>query len=346
MKNPKHLIFGAGLIGVYLAGCFIKRGADITLLARNKTMSALQSGISVSDYLGNHFTSPQTPKFHNVEFSGKENSSALNQTQYDVIWLTVKCTAVASIIDELQQVTQKNTVIICCQNGFGSELKLKEAFPDNLILSAVIGFNVAELPNAHWSRSTEGGLIIENTTQLPLSKALNTLNSDLLPLYLSDDINAERWAKLQLNLANAVNALADIPIKEMIANKGFRRIISGLMNEHLNVTSALHIELPKVTAVNAHFIPMIMRLPNWVFKLVAQKMLAVDPTARTSMWHDLTNKRKTEIDFINGAVSRQAKELGLASPLNDQIIELIKAVENGHEQLGFSAQSLRDRLSQ
>jgi 2-dehydropantoate 2-reductase len=43
----------------------------------------------------------------------------------------------------------------------------------------------------------------------------------------------------------------------------------------------------------------------------------------------LEKKRKTEIDFINGFVSKKGKEFGVKTPYNDMVIHLVKEAENG-----------------
>jgi hypothetical protein len=53
-----------------------------------------------------------------------------------------------------------------------------------------------------------------------------------------------------------------------------------LMTELLQVADVLGIRVPKFTVVSAHKIPMILRLPNFIFSRVANKMLEVDPSAR------------------------------------------------------------------
>jgi len=316
MANTSHLIFGAGLIGSYLLGCFTKNKVNIQLVERPSAHQAFQNGIHIRDYLGNQYSSSETIDF----------VSAHDKDSFDVIWLTVKCTSIDhQTMDSLRAFVGESSTIICCQNGFGSDDIIKQAFPKNTVLNAVVGFNVAQTDNGHWLRSTQGTLVIENHDAI--ANINNDLASELLPIKLSDNIEGERWAKLQLNLANAINALADIPIKEMTENAGYRRVIAALMDELLLVTHTLAIELPKVSAVHGKLIPRVLRFPNFLFKLVAQKMLAIDPLARTSMWHDLNQQRSTEINFINGAVSYYAKKSGLKSPANDAVINLIKAIE-------------------
>jgi len=135
------------------------------------------------------------------------------------------------------------------------------------------------------------------------------------------------WAKLQLNLGNSVNALANIPVKTMLQQRDYRLVIALLMKELLLVTKAMHIKLPKVTALPGQYVPYILRLPNGLFNLVANKMLAIDPKVRTSMWWDVSQGKKTEIEYLNGAIVEAAEKLKIPTPANKKIIELIKAIE-------------------
>ena len=295
MSACNHLIFGAGLIGSYLAGCFIQSGVKVSLVERKSAQKSFANGFKLSDYEDNHFQSALSPSFINAN----------NNRSFDIVWLGVKCNSVASIIEGLRPFINPSSIIICCQNGFGSEQVIIDAFPDNDVLCAVVGFNVAQINTGHWHRSTQGALVIEqNGTQSDkLNHLEKQISSDLLPVRLSSHIEAERWAKLQFNLTNAVNALADVTIKEMLDSRGYRFIIAQLMSELLDVTNALQLTLPKLSGVHGKMIPFLMRLPNIIFKLLAQNKFTVDPLARTSMWHDLKQKKRTEVDFIYGAVS-------------------------------------------
>jgi 2-dehydropantoate 2-reductase len=54
------------------------------------------------------------------------------------------------------------------------------------------------------------------------------------------------------------------------------------------------------------------------------------------MLQDVLNKKRTEIDFINGAISRYAKNAGIKTPVNDTIVCIIKAIEDSYkEQAGI-----------
>ena len=52
MQDKQHLIFGSGLIGTYLAGCFLSKKLDVTLLGRASVREKLQHGLIVQDLHG------------------------------------------------------------------------------------------------------------------------------------------------------------------------------------------------------------------------------------------------------------------------------------------------------
>ena len=335
MNSKRHLIFGAGLIGNYLAGCFLSKGRDVTLLGRVSMQHKLHKGLIITD-LNGHKVELDTPKF-----------ILESTTLFDIVWLTIKGTATADAITDLKKVVGPETIIVCCQNGLGSDEPIRAAFPDNTILTAVFGPNVALIENddgsLHFNRATEGKFVVESHPIL--DPILSDLDSPLLPIHSSNDIASEQWAKLQLNLANAVNALADVPIKTMVETEGYRKIIVALMRELLRVTDAMNIDLPKVAAVPGHWIPRMMNLPNWLFLRVAQKMLAIDPSAKASMYWDLYAGRKTEIEYLNGALVRQAEKLGIDCPVNTKLVELVHHVEKKQASIGISAEELQFKLT-
>lgn len=341
MSSDTHLVFGAGLIGSYIAGGLISAGLRTHLVARERARSAMANGLFISDYQG------EKKNLLQPQFVSSQNEA---KTNYNFIWLTVKSTAMASACESLDAFINPATVIICCQNGFGSDQIIRDAFPSNDVLRAIVGFNVIEQKPGYFHRSTEGRLVIERPTDLhsvPASKVDSiaaSLNTKMLPTVISPEIEAEQWAKLQLNLSNPVGALSNIPVKQMLEDKGFRTIIAHLMTELLNVTSARDIKLAKINVVPGHWIPHILRLPDILFRLIGRKMIDVDPTARLSMWWDLHQGKPTEIDFLNGSLVRSGAEVGVACPFNKSIVGLIKKMQENNDRPTLTSQELINML--
>lgn len=327
----KHLVFGTGLIGGFLGGGLLSAGYNVVFLGRDKQRVAMQCGVTISA-LNGYSTHVSAPKFW----------QSTTEETYDVLWLAVKCTAVEAAIEQIKSLLHPKSIIICCQNGFGSERFIKQALPEVTVLNAIVGFNVAASSGNHLHRSTDGQLVVQSHPLV--NSAVEGLNSQILPAHISQDIEADRWAKLQLNLANPVNALSDIPTKAMTEDRDYRLVIAALMRELLRVTHAMNLSLPKLTALPANWLPTVLDLPNFIYLKLAQKTLAIDPSARVSMWWDLSQGRQSEIVFLNQAVVDTGKELGVQCPYNQAIVNLILQVERNERQIGISGKQLQSLI--
>ena len=73
--------------------------------------------------------------------------------------------------------------------------------------------------------------------------------------------------------------------------------------------------------------PWILPLPDTWFRLLAAPMIRITPTARSSMADDLARGRRTEIEDINGEVVALGSKLGIQTPLNSHLVQLIRAAE-------------------
>lgn len=331
----QHLVFGAGLIGCYLGAVLQQQGADVRLFCRPGVKQKLKQGIKLTDISGNQATLAKT----------RCQTEVIEAETVAVVWLTVKCTAVAEAQRQMAPFVGKDTLILCCQNGLGSADIVRRYYPNHCVLRVMVPFNVVESAPAHFHRASEGSLVIEQGGDVARSQQLaSLLDCKLLPSTVSDQMEAILWAKLQLNLSNAVNALADIPLKEMLQQRDYRRVIAALMCELLDVVNSLGLRLPKLTAVPAKWLPALLCLPDAVFRLLANKMLAIDPEARLSMWWDLSQNKPTEIDFLNGAVIRRGQQLGIDCPANRAIVELIKQQHQSRRR--YTALELLSAISQ
>ncbi len=330
--TQQHVIFGAGLIGGYVGAMLTHQGLKVSMIVRPAIQARWQNGITLSDYQGN-----ASEKVSPVLFS--ENWQQLGHC--DVLWLTVKCTGVQQAAAEIAPLVGPDTLIICCQNGLGSDQILRQHYPNNPIIRAMIPFNVIEQTPAQLHRGSEGAFTLElGAASQQISNIASLLQHPLMPVSSTDCMTELLWAKLQLNMGNAVNALADIPVKHMLLEQGYRQVLALLMEELLTVAKAKGLALPKLSAVPASWLPKVLRLPNWLFRRLANKMLAIDSKVRTSMWWDLHHNRATEIDYLNGALVAEADALGIPCPANRTIITMIKQLEQTESKSAISAPAL------
>ena len=132
-----------------------------------------------------------------------------------------------------------------------------------------------------------------------------------------------------MNLNNAVNALSGLPLKTELGQRPYRRCLAAAQREALDLLAVAHQDVAKLTALPPRWMPGLLRVPDRVFGLLAGKIIAIDPTARSSMWDDLQAGRPTEIDFLQGEVVALGERLGRAAPINRVLVQLVRAAETG-----------------
>ncbi|WP_020410834.1 2-dehydropantoate 2-reductase [Hahella ganghwensis] len=332
---PEISIFGAGSIGCYIGGRLLASGARVKLVGRERMGRTLQEhSLTISDYLG-YRQQVNLP-------DGCFNTSASAIKHSDVVLVTVKSAATEEAGEQLAPLLKPGTLVVSFQNGISNADRLRERLPLCTVLAGMVPFNVLQESPGHFHQGTEGHLSIQRTDELTTTIA-EMFSKAGLPLELHSDMTSVMWSKLLLNLNNPINALSGIPLKEQLSKRDYRRCLALAQKETLNLLQHAGIKTIRLTAVPTPWLPYVMQLPDWLFTRLASRMLAIDPVARSSMWEDLQAGRQTEIDWINGEVTRLASNLGQQAPVNQRLIELVHQAENGN-QTTWKADSLYQDL--
>ncbi|WP_038491808.1 2-dehydropantoate 2-reductase [Collimonas arenae] len=314
----KIAVFGAGSIGVYIGASLYAAGADVVMIGRARMHRQIASqGVLLTDLDGRR----QQLEAH--DFPYDENPSALAAA--DLILVTVKSADSAAAAVAIAQYAKPEALIVSLQNGVGNANTLRGAMTGWQVLAGMVPFNVVQMAGSRFHRGSGGELMIEACARLEQWHAI--FSEAGLPIQQCHDFAAIQWGKLLLNLNNAVNALSDLPLKSELSQRAYRRCLALLIEEALQVLRAAGIRPAKIAKVAPQFLPMLLRLPDSLFKRIAAAMLKIDPEARSSMWEDLRAGRRTEVDYLNGAIVCLAQSLGKGAPANRHIVALIHAAE-------------------
>jgi len=127
-----------------------------------------------------------------------------------------------------------------------------------------------------------------------------------------EDARPAQWSKLIFNASvNAVSALTELPHCPAFAEESelsaLGHLLHGLIKEGVAVATALGIKL---------------REDPWEMNKIG---------ARTnhppSMLYDIRHRQPTEVDYLGGAIAREAARLGVPAPLHTAMYRLIKGKE-------------------
>ena len=327
------LVMGAGTIGCYIGGRLAAAGVPVTFVGRPRVLKKLaERGLSLSDLDGaNHHILPSALRLCEQVPSGARPALVL---------LCVKSGATAQAAGELAFSLPAGTTVVSLQNGVSNSAAASQAGPSLNVLPGMVPYNVAEIGEGAFHRGTPGRLAAKDDAAL--RPWLPVFERAGVPLDLHDDLLPVQWGKLLLNLNNPVNALSGLPLREELMHRGYRQCFAALIDETLGVLGVSGIAPAQVAAVPAQRLSSLLRLPDWLFRIVAARMLRIDAKARSSMADDLALGRRTEIDALSGEVVRLAQEHGLSAPRNARMVALLDAWPQHPER--WPARRLQDAL--
>jgi 2-dehydropantoate 2-reductase len=327
------LVYGAGSIGLYLGGRLAASGLSVHFVGRPRVVTALRrDGLRIGEPDGRSEHLPATRFGVTPTLAGAPTPN--------LVLLTVKSGANAIAATELSVWLPADTPVISFQNGVENLERIHAAAPRLQAIAGMVPYNVAPFDAAEVRRTTLGKLVAaRHPATLGWTERFERAG---LPLVLSDDMRAVQWGKLLLNLNNPINAVTGMPLRDQLLDRHCRRVLAALQDEALAALQAEGIRPARVAPLPAEWIPRVLRLPTPLFSLIARRMLAIHPAARSSMYDDRAAGRPTEIDAFCGAVVRLCERHGLEARVNQRMVELIEGIDAG---TFWSGQRLRRWLA-
>jgi 2-dehydropantoate 2-reductase len=316
ISNRPIGIAGAGSIGCFVGGMLVAGGRRVALLARSRVIGEIEAN-------GLRLTS-----FEGLEQPIAANTLTLSEdpgifSDAGVVLVTVKSADSAEIADVIARNAPADAIIVSLQNGVGNVSVLRERLPGRRVLAGMVPFNVIARGPGRFHRATSGDIVIEADD----AGTADRLSVPGLNMRSTANIAGVQWGKLLLNLNNALNALADLPLRQQLAQRAWRRLFADQMAEGLAAIRAEGIKPVSSTPIPASWTPYLLRLPDAIFEALLGRTMKIDPEARSSMWEDLQRGRHTEIDYLQGVITEIADRRGLQVPLSRRIVALIKSAE-------------------
>src|ERR1700689_49376 len=309
-------VAGAGSIGCFVGGMLAAAGRPVALLARPRVLREIEdNGLRLTSFDGSERQiAPDRPTL-------SENPSIF--TDAGVVLVTFKSADTAGMADLIAQHAPRHAVIVSLQNGVGNASLLRERLPGRRVLAGMVPFNVIALGQGRFHRATSGDIVLEQDDAGTAAR----LSAPGLTLRPSGNIAGVQWGKLLVNLNNALNALAGLPLRQQLGQRAWRVLFADQMAEGLAAIRAEGIRPVSSTPIPANWTPMMLRLPDALFGILLARTMKIDPGARSSMWEDLQRRRPTEIDYLQGVITEIADRHGLQVPLSRRIVALIRSAE-------------------
>ncbi|OII65133.1 2-dehydropantoate 2-reductase [Streptomyces sp. CC53] len=318
----KVTVFGAGSIGCHLGGALAASApadCEVTLVGRAPAMAVVAER-------GLRLTGGGRPAAHVPPRALRTSADPSAVAGADVVLVTVKARDTRAAAEACAAHLGPRTAVVSFQNGLRGPESLREVLPAGTpVVAGMVPYNVLRTAPASFHQGTAGTLVVEDVPAArPLVAALRGAG---LPVEPRSDMRAVRYAKLLMNLNNAVNALSGLPLREQLGARAYRRCLALCQEEALAAFRAEGVSPARWGPVPAAVTPLLLRLPDALFRRAAAASLRVDAQARSSMWEDLERGRPTEVDALQGEVVALAARHGLAAPVNARLVRLVREAE-------------------
>jgi 2-dehydropantoate 2-reductase len=317
MKPLRITVLGGGSVGLAVAATYARAGAEVTLLTRGAPVQSLrEAGITATGVAGEHHIEPRRLKVSDVEYPDPED------TDCDALILATKAYQVHAALQSLMQSAGANfapKAVLLLQNGWGSAHEVRDLLPATVaIFSSIMMIGIERRAPTHIHVNVQASPIRVGTLFASADDAMRMAvergQSGFLPIVYEDNIEAAILNKFLFNSClNALGALTKMTYGELVGNANTRHLITNLANETIKLVQ-LERNL-KLAASGADYVE------NFLLPLAIPKGAA----HRSSMLQDVEAGKRTEIDYLNGAVVRMGASHGMATPYNDAISGLIRA---------------------
>jgi 2-dehydropantoate 2-reductase len=201
------------------------------------------------------------------------------------------------------------------QNGVGNEEAIAERVERVIRGTTFPAGRVVEPGHVQWDVKGDTTIGPFEPSPAPLAEVERLADACTragMPTQAVADARGPQWRKLIFNAAtNPIGALTRLTHGRVCEDPALRRLVSQLVDEGKAVAAAQGITLDAD--------------PEELIDHAARPDVAYDHKA--SMLQDVEARRTTEIDYLNGGVSRFGREQGIPTPLNDAMTALIKGLE-------------------
>lgn len=316
-SNPQRvLVAGAGALGGVF-GCLLGRaGHPVTLLGRPATIEAVRrGGLAVSGLWGEHLATGL----------GLATDAGALAGPFDWVLITVKSHATAEMVAAVAPHVAPDGVVVSLQNGLGNVEAVARAVGAGRAGGARVIFGAEVRAPGRVAVTVYADPVLVGSPYAVahpgLAARLKALVAALgrtpIPAAWTDDLEAALWGKVLYNGAlNPLSALLGVPYGALAESPHTRAVMDRVVAEAFAVARKSGVRLPWAdpAAYLAHFYGHL-----------------VPPTAghRSSMLQDLEAGRPTEIGAINGEVVRRGAARGLATPVNEALVAMIRFRERG-----------------
>lgn len=320
------LCYGAGAIGSLVGGRLSQTGAvAVSLLARRSHVAAIRTwGLILEGPEGREVC------------KGVDSITSLGDlaARPDLIILTVKSYQTADAVADLERLLRSGTPILSLQNGVGNEEALAAvAGPERTYAGAITINATVYAPGRVRQHAHAGGIALAPVAPgQSLSALAAAFQHAGFRVVVDGEYRAVKWSKLLLNIiGNASAAILDLSPRAIVGDARLFHLERAAFLEAGRVMDALGVRVVPLPGYPVPLLRAAMRAPELLARALLRRPIARGRGEKIpSLWEDIERGRsQSEVEMLNGAVRREGARLGVPTPINAILTDVLVGLASG-----------------
>lgn len=306
-------IVGAGGLGLFYGGMLARGGIPVTYLTRGANLGLLRErGVTVTRLdTGERFT---------ARVDATDDAASVGPVECAIVCVKLYDLDEAAI--QMAPLVGAETVVIPVQNGIDAPERLGARLGLGRVVGGVAGLSSTRTAPGHTTSSfAPAALTFGELGGGPSARTARLREAFVaagLPTVVSDEIGVALWRKFVTVCVATISAVARLPLGMLLGRAAPFALAQGLEAEIRALAVASGVVLPPGLAEGI---------------CAAMTRDAASARAYPSQYHDLVAGRRLEIEYLNGAVVRLGRALGVPTPLNFALYTALEAHANGQPAL-------------
>lgn len=334
------LLVGCGGIGGVVAASLSRAGIELDIVTGNATIrdAIAQRGLRVRDLDEQEWSvAPKRPPVVQVsELAGP----------YDLCLLSTKTTTLDAALGEVRPLLTPAADVVLLQNGLPEE-RAEAIVGRERVIGCVVGWGATIVEPGFSARTSRGGLQLGRRQSRGADETLARTAEVLgraFDVRLVDDLEGVRWSKLAINCATStLGAAGGDMLGPLLRQRFVRRLALEIWAELCAVARLQGVKLAKVMgtldieklAISESERRQRVGSPGLFLKHSLLLGIGLKfRRMRSSMGVAIERGRKPEIDYLNGEVVRRGKLVGIPTPVNQALVNVIHEIVAGKKRPG------------
>lgn len=311
-------IIGAGALGGTFAALLARAGHDVEVTARGAGLEAIRAGgIRVGGGYG--------------EVHARVEANAVLTVAPDLVLVCTKAQDAADAI-AVNAALVDGAPVVVVQNGLEGVETAARLLPRSscMGLLSIVAANYTHPGRVQVTTPATSYLGRGDGPADAESVRIAAILAEAVPVVAIDDFRGAQWTKLVVNMLNAVPAIVGWSVQDVIDDRRLRRVVTASMRETVRIAIERGVRFGALQGLGDRRLRLLARVPLAIGQvlpwLMRVRMGAVPNLGSTQQ--SVLRGQRTEIDYLNGAVVREASAIGRVAPVNAALTALVHEVES------------------